>query len=277
MNIIIFPSLFYLANQLKSCGREVKMVDYSFKSASYSSRVLEAFSSSLNNSILADVTLVCDGDVYIKAHKFILGMVSPVLMRYFSNSPNNSSIFLFGTSYNVLNAILGFIYTGETSLKESDIKEFLVVAEKLEIDGITRDSNLDLKPDQNKEKKSESKSNAVAEKSESGKNDAVEKLEIDGTTRDSNLDPLELETEMNIQKSGQLPFEQKSDEQNDMKSNFLMEIGLKHHMETKDKAIKKEPKLVSNNEKFKCQSCSKSFSFRSTLRNHSMIKHSIEL
>ena len=158
-------------------------------------------------------------------------------------------------------------------MKESDIKEFLVVAEKLEIDGITRDSNLDLKPDQNKEKKSESKSNALAEKSESGKNDSVEKLEIDGTTRDSNLDPLEIETEMNIQ----LPFEQKSDEQNDMKSNFLMEIGLKHHMVTKDKAIKKEPKLVSNNEKFKCQSCSKSFSFRSTLRNHSMIKHSIEL
>ena len=220
-------------------------------SESFGSRVLESFSSSLNNQLLSDVTLVCDSDVYISAHKYILGLSSPVLMRYFCNNPNNSSIFMFGTSYNVLSSIMSFIYTGEATLNESDVREFLDVSNKLEIEGIKTENEMTTETDP-----IEMKSNSLKR------------------AKISLIKSAKKKTKIPKPESEQKPTKKTSNEECINIPEGKLNEG---DTDSKDNVVKDGVKLVSSKGNFKCETCEKTFFDKSTLRNHNAIKHLIEL
>ena len=92
----------------------------------------------MNDQDLVDVTLVCDDGKQIKAHKVILSGGSQFFKTIFSSSPHQHPlIYLFGIEWVNLVSAVEFLYLGETTVLECNLKHFLDTAEKLRILGIT--------------------------------------------------------------------------------------------------------------------------------------------
>ena len=88
-----------------------------------------------------DVTLSCGNNHQIKAHKVILSSGSIFFKDVLSKALHPEPfIFLDGVSRSNLKNIIEFIYTGETSIEESDIDTFFKTASRLQINGIDIDS-----------------------------------------------------------------------------------------------------------------------------------------
>ena len=95
---------------------------------------------------LTDVTLICDDKKQLKAHKIILSACSPVFKSIIECLPqNNSGIYLSEIHHQEMESILEFIYLGESTFEQKQIDDFLKVARKLEIKGIGKNVDIELK------------------------------------------------------------------------------------------------------------------------------------
>ena len=85
----------------------------------------------------SDVTLACEGDIQIPAHKLILYSGSSLfesLLSKFGSHPH-SLIYLRGITKELLDEILSFIYTGEASIPKVQLDAFLNLARDLGVRG----------------------------------------------------------------------------------------------------------------------------------------------
>ena len=104
----------------------------------------------------SDVTLVCEDDHQIEAHKIILSACSPffstVLKR---NKHSHPLVYMKGLKANDLAAIMDFIYLGEANIYQEDLDAFLAVAEDLQLKGLTgnNDATEDAVRDESKKQK----------------------------------------------------------------------------------------------------------------------------
>ena len=97
------------------------------------SRVLQDI---LSQSQFLDVTLVND-DREWGAHKLILSTVSPVLRRILDRGPQHHPLlYLRGTKSSNIEALLNFVYYGETSVPVADLNEFISLGNDLQLAGI---------------------------------------------------------------------------------------------------------------------------------------------
>lgn len=89
----------------------------------------------LRSGAFADVTLVADDRKSIKAHRNILSACSPVFkdILEIQNQNNYPVIYLRGMQSAEIEAIVQFIYLGETKFNENRIDEFLSIAQNLQI------------------------------------------------------------------------------------------------------------------------------------------------
>ena len=88
-----------------------------------------------------DVTLACD-DEQIQAHKVILSAYSPFFKNIFRRNPHQHPLlYLYGVSYTDLQSVLSFIYDGEVSVAQEDLKSFLALAENLKVKGLNQETN----------------------------------------------------------------------------------------------------------------------------------------
>ena len=88
---------------------------------------------------LFDMTLVCGEFHQVQAHKVILSASSPFFRDVLASNPHvNPLIYLRGISQTDLQYILDFIYHGEVSVSQSNLNNFLSVAEDLKIKGLTQ-------------------------------------------------------------------------------------------------------------------------------------------
>ena len=86
----------------------------------------------------ADVALNCEGDRNIQAHKFILAAASPVFQNILKqNKHPHPVIYMRGTKFQELEAILDFLYQGEANINQGDLETFLALAEELQLKGLT--------------------------------------------------------------------------------------------------------------------------------------------
>ena len=89
------------------------------------------------NSDFFDVTLLCEEDQQIEAHKIILSACSPffssVLKRTNQSHP---MIYMRGLKASDLVAIVDFIYYGEANIYQDDLDGFLALAEELQLKGL---------------------------------------------------------------------------------------------------------------------------------------------
>ena len=86
----------------------------------------------------SDVTLVCEDDHSIEAHRIILMACSP----FFSNvlkktNHSHPMIYMRRIKSKDLVAILDFIYLGEANIFKEDLDGFLALAEELQLKGLT--------------------------------------------------------------------------------------------------------------------------------------------
>ena len=88
----------------------------------------------LTSEDFADVTLVCDDNKSIMAHKNILSACSPFFKNIFLVTENlNPIIYLQGIQYYEVETIMQFIYSGEAMFYEGRRKEIMDLARTLEI------------------------------------------------------------------------------------------------------------------------------------------------
>jgi hypothetical protein len=96
-----------------------------------------------------NVTLACEDDQQLEAHKVILSAASPFFQRILVKNPHQHPlIYLRGLKMAELKAILNFIYLGQTEVEEENLRSFLQVAEDLEVRGLKTASNDDDKTDE---------------------------------------------------------------------------------------------------------------------------------
>jgi len=85
-----------------------------------------------------DVTLTCDDDNQIQAHKLVLSSSSPVFKRILLKNPHpHPLIHLRGVSHSELKSIVEFLYLGQTEVDQIQLPYFMNVARDLEIRGLS--------------------------------------------------------------------------------------------------------------------------------------------
>ena len=102
---------------------------------SYSHHYQELMNNLLQTGDGSDVTLVCDDNVKINVHKFILKASSPVFSNIFAheNETSRETIYLRGINHLDMKSILEFIYQGNTSIELKRQEEFMTLAKDLQI------------------------------------------------------------------------------------------------------------------------------------------------
>ena len=105
----------------------------------------ENFSASVSKSVknliedqeFTDVTLVCEDNQQIKAHKVILSASSYFFRRVLTvNRHQHPLIFLKGIYRERLQQVIEFIYIGQTNVEEFDVNSFLKLGKELKIAGL---------------------------------------------------------------------------------------------------------------------------------------------
>ena len=191
-----------------------------------------------NNNNFTDVTLVCEDDKQLNAHKVILSACSSFFKRILlKNQHNNPLIYLNGINFEVLEAIINFIYLGEAQVNNSILDKFLEVGTVLEIYGLTQ-------KDSKSEANMEFFEDPMQTFNETEKEDFLTEKGTESHLEDiKEIYTLEFETETVAKKS---PV----------------------------KISQLETWLNKSHDKlFYCKECSKDFSSRGSLRNHKRAKH----
>ena len=90
-----------------------------------------------NDHRLFDVTLATDDGQHIQAHKLILSAGSSFFSDIFLKSNHvNMLIYLKGVSRNELESVLGFLYDGEASIAQEELKQFIMTGNELQVKGL---------------------------------------------------------------------------------------------------------------------------------------------
>ena len=85
-----------------------------------------------------DVTLACEDNTKIEAHRIILSASSPVFQEILgSNKHPHPLIYMKGVKYKYLTSILDFIYHGEVTIHQEDLMNLLELAGELKLKGLT--------------------------------------------------------------------------------------------------------------------------------------------
>ena len=102
-----------------------------------------AFRALFCDTDFADVTLVCEGDKQIKAHKVILSACSVFFKNILLKNPHQHPlIYLNGAKFAELQSIVRFVYSGQTEVAQEDLEHFFKTATELQIQGLTQESGL---------------------------------------------------------------------------------------------------------------------------------------
>merc|ERR1712129_514195 len=219
----------------------------------------ESFRKLLSDTTFADVTLVCDDDKQITAHKVMLVSSSEFFRKILTRNPHQHPlIYLTDVNHSQLKALLSFIYLGETEVGKDDLDSFMKTAKKLGIEGLM-DHSMD--------------------------DDTAEEINVGHTLLHQNeihikketspfQDQLSLQTTLNVDETRYL------DHDPNQESNTIInpEIETKSIETVQDKSFEKSEKqyifnLSDGEAKFQCRHCDKSFTQPGTLNRHVKVIH----
>ena len=85
----------------------------------------------------ADVSLVCGDGKQVEAHKVVLASTSPFFREVFKKHKHSHPlIFMRGVNYGELVAMVEFLYKGEANVDQSNLDNFLALADELKLKGL---------------------------------------------------------------------------------------------------------------------------------------------
>ena len=103
----------------------------------FKENTIGAFGNLRGKREFADVTLACENGEQVEAHKVVLAASSPFFQNLLRrNKHAHPLIYMRGIKMDDLLAILDFLYFGEANVFETNLDEFLALAEELEITGL---------------------------------------------------------------------------------------------------------------------------------------------
>ena len=115
---------------------------YCLKINEFHDSILEYYQELRENKNFGDVTLVCEEGAKFDAHTIILAASSPVLSNILlSNQHPKPFIYMKGIKSKDLSAILDFVYCGKAKIQQSDLTNFILLAEELKIKGLAGDES----------------------------------------------------------------------------------------------------------------------------------------
>jgi len=118
---------------------------YCLTSKDFASSASETFKRLLTDKDFADVTLACDGNQQISAHKVILSSSSQLFHNILHKNPHQHPlIYLNGIDYADIQSIIDFMYLGQAQVEQSHLEQFLLSAKKLQVNGLMEDSTSSL-------------------------------------------------------------------------------------------------------------------------------------
>ena len=106
---------------------------FSLKWNSYSNHLKEAMKELLQTGTFSDVTIVCDDQVGIAAHKFVLRTCSSAFRDIIDK---DSVMYVKGVNHNEFMLILEFIYLGQVHCNQELLPKFLNLANDLQLKDI---------------------------------------------------------------------------------------------------------------------------------------------
>ena len=110
---------------------------YSLRWRDFESHLGGAFQALREDKDFCDVTLSCEGEHQIKAHKVVLSACSPFFQKILlRNHHPHPLLYLRGISHNILTSVVDFIYRGEARVQQDDLEEFLAIAKELDLKGL---------------------------------------------------------------------------------------------------------------------------------------------
>lgn len=102
----------------------------------FSFEAVKTLSSLLDNPDFCDVTLVCEDQKRVFAHKAILSANSCFFQKIFISNPQEMQCIYLRIKYCHLQAVISFIYTGQCKVAQESLQEFLKISKDLEIGGL---------------------------------------------------------------------------------------------------------------------------------------------
>ena len=244
--------------------------NYSLSWNDFSTSTTNAFKLLLTEKNFTDVTLVCEDDKQIDAHKLILSSSSSffqnILLR---NHHPNPMIYLKGIKYKELEGIIKFIYLGQTEVGQDDLTEFITVAKDLEINGLKE--NID------------KASNTGQMKSRIQDDDAHEKIYQSSVDKDTAAYPLENEIALadNILREetgeeffGQIDvFDTEESKQLNEHAGFVCEECFKNF--TSAGNLKQHKTAIHQGKRYPCNQCDYEGTRSTSLKRHIASRHSL--
>jgi hypothetical protein len=103
----------------------------------FQTNISSSFQDLRKDQDFSDVTLTCDGDTRIEAHRVILAGSSKFFSRVLKQQQHpHPLLYMRGMTTVELSAVMDFIYHGEVSVFQEDIADFLAVAAELQLKGL---------------------------------------------------------------------------------------------------------------------------------------------
>ena len=98
----------------------------------FQGKISESFNNLRTDQDFCDVTLVCEENQQIKAHKVVLASSSSLLKNMLKTVTHSHPLLYFwDVKERDLHKIVEFIYTGQVAIYQSDLDEFLKISAKL--------------------------------------------------------------------------------------------------------------------------------------------------
>ena len=108
----------------------------------FESNVSKSFGLLRNEEYLHDVTLVCDDNSQVSAHKLVLSACSEYFKTIFKNNNHQKPLIcLEGVNANDLRNILDYMYLGETNIFQENLDQFLTIAQRLKVLGLLQNKS----------------------------------------------------------------------------------------------------------------------------------------
>jgi len=121
------------------------MDDYHLTRNDFNQSASNALKGLIETKTFADVTLACADDKQIMAHRVILASSSIFFKNIFTNNPHQHPLlYLKGVNFEDLEAIVKFIYAGETNVAQASLDNFLAAAQELQVHGLLVDLDVKL-------------------------------------------------------------------------------------------------------------------------------------